>query len=63
MSNENDTQVEISPEKAFARLLADIARGQLYYPQKDGKVRDVHEQAREVLKQFPEYEEFWKLPR
>jgi len=52
-----------SAEMIFARLLADIARGQLYFPQKGGKVRDVHEQAREALKQFPEYEEFWKIPR
>ena len=52
-----------SAEKVFARLLADIARGQLYFPQKDGNVRTVHEQARDVLKEFPEYEEFWKIPR
>jgi len=50
-------------EMIFARLLADIARGQLYFPQANGTVRDVHEQAREALKQFPEYEEFWKIPR
>ena len=63
MNNKNDTQVENCPEKVFARLLADIARGQLYFPQKDGNVRTVHEQARDVLKEFPEYEEFWKIPR
>jgi len=48
-------------EKTFAKLLAQIAAGRLYFVENDGTVTNVHEQAAKTLKQFPEYEEFWKL--